>query len=126
MSGTSGSSSDAAIATRFAAERSSTSWAAPGLSEAQGRKAITDLSHHYFRTEGSSPLQSMASGINKIREDAGLNKKDVNTLDIFTHSYPEIHAGVALTLAGALGTDEKAMHEATQEAARLLREAGST
>ncbi|WP_157652126.1 C80 family cysteine peptidase [Burkholderia ubonensis] len=45
MSGTSGSSSDAAIATRFAAGRSSTSWHAPDLSEAEGRKAIADLSH---------------------------------------------------------------------------------
>ncbi|MGC3027974.1 hypothetical protein ACPUER_22970, partial [Burkholderia sp. DN3021] len=59
-------------------------------------------------------------------DEAGLDKKDVNTLDIFTHSYPEIHAGVALTLAGAPGTDEAAMHEATQEAAHLLREAEST
>lgn len=125
MSGTSGSSSDAAIATRFAAERFSTSWAAPDLNEAEGRKAITDLSHDYFRAEGSSPTHSVASGINKIRDEAGLGKKDVNSLDIFTHSYPEIHAGVALTLAGAAGTDEKAMHEVTQEAARLLREAGS-
>jgi hypothetical protein len=125
MSGTSGSSSDAAIAVRFAAERSGTSWAAPGLSEADARKAIADLSHHYFRAEESSPPQSMATGINKLRAEAGLEKKPVNTLDIFTHSYPEIHAGVALTLAGAPGTDEKAMYEATQEAARLLREAGS-
>ncbi|WP_218829106.1 secretion protein EspV [Burkholderia sp. HI2714] len=126
MSGTSGSSSDAVIATRFAAERSGTSWAAPGLNDSEGRKAIVDLSHHYFRAEGSSTPPSMASGINKIRDEAGLDKKDVNTLDIFTHSYPEIHAGVALTLAGAPGTDEAAMHEATQEAARLLREAEST
>ncbi|WP_198362581.1 secretion protein EspV [Burkholderia ubonensis] len=126
MSGTSGSSSDAAIATRFAAGRSSTSWHAPDLSEAEGRKAIADLSHHYFRADGSSVPPSMANGINKIRDEAGLNKKDVNTLDIFTHSYPEIHAGVALTLAGASGTEEEAMHEATQEAARLLHEAGST
>ena len=125
MSGTSGSSSDAVIATRFAAERFKTSWAAPGLNEAEGRKAITDLSHHYFRAEDSSPPQSVASGINKIRDEAGLAKKEVNTLDIFTHSYPEIHAGVALTLAGVPGTDEKAMDEATQEAARLLREAGA-
>lgn len=96
------------------------------MSDAEGRKAITDLSHHYFRAEGSSPPQSVASGINKIRNEAGLDKKDVNTMDIFTHSYPEIHAGVALTLAGTQGTDEKAMHEVTQEAARLLREAEST
>ncbi len=126
MSGTSGSSSDAAIATRFAAERFCTSWAAPELSEAEARKAITDLAHHYFRAEGASPPRSMANGINKIRDEAGLGKKDVNPLDIFTHSYPEIHAGIALTLAGATGTDVKAMHEATQEVAGLLREAGST
>lgn len=126
MSGTSGSSSDAVIAMLFAAERFSTSWAAPELNEAEGCKAITDLSHHYFRAEGASPPRSMASGINKIRDEAGLGKKDVNPLDIFTHSYPEIHAGVALTLAGAAGTDEKAMHEATQEALGLLRETGST
>ncbi|WP_201779175.1 secretion protein EspV [Robbsia andropogonis] len=114
MSGTSGSSSDAAIATRFAAERAEKSPAAPDLSEAEGRKAITDLSHHYFRASGSSPPESMANGINKIRAEADLEEMEVDTLDIFTHSYPEIHAGVALTLAKAPGTDITAMREATQ------------
>jgi hypothetical protein len=123
MSGTSGSSSDAAIATRFAAERSNVSCAAPGLSEAAGRKAITDLSHNYFRADGSSPPESMAAGINKVRAEAGLEQKKVDTMDVFTHSYPEIHAGVALTLAGAPGTDKAAMQQATREAERLLREA---
>lgn len=125
MSGTSGSSSDAAIATRFAAERAGTSSAAPDLSEAEGRKAITDLSHHYFRARGSSPPESVANSINKIRAEAGLEKKEeVDTLDIFTHSYPEIHAGVALTLAKAPGTDmNDAMQAATEEAALILRNA---
>lgn len=123
MSGTSGSSSDAAIATRFAAERSGVSWAAPGLSEDAGRKAIADLSHSYFRADGSSPPESMAAGINKVRAEAGLEQKKVDTVDIFTHSYPEIHAGVALTLAGASSTDKPAMLQATREAERLLREA---
>jgi hypothetical protein len=125
MSGTSGSSSDAAIATRFAAEQSDVSWAAPGLSEAAGRKAITDLSHNYFRADGSSPPESMAAGINKVRAEASLEQKKVDTLDVFTHSYPEIHAGVALTLAGATSTDKAAMQQATQEAERLLRDAAT-
>ncbi|HCP2705587.1 TPA: hypothetical protein OC276_005205, partial [Escherichia coli] len=42
---------------------------------------------------------------------------------IFTHSYPEIYAGVALTIAGAGGNDEQAMYNVTQEAARILHEA---
>jgi hypothetical protein len=45
-------------------------------------------------------------------------------LDIFTHSYPEIHAAVALTLAGAWGTDKAAMQEATREVEQFLREVG--
>ncbi|WP_244586894.1 hypothetical protein, partial [Escherichia coli] len=49
--------------------------------------------------------------------------KHVNALDIFTHSYPEIYAGVALTIAGAGGNDEQAMYNVTQEAARILHEA---
>ncbi|EPC9237001.1 secretion protein EspV, partial [Escherichia coli] len=77
----------------------------------------------YFRAEGSSPPQSMATGINKVRYDAGMEEKYVNTLDIFTHSYPEIYAGVALTIAGAGGNDEQAMYNVTQEAARILHEA---
>ncbi|PIS75189.1 secretion protein EspV [Escherichia coli] len=123
MSGTSGSSSDATLATRYAAEHFGKTWAAPGLSQAEGCKAISDLSHHYFRAEGSSPPQSMATGINKVRYDAGMEEKYVNTLDIFTHSYPEIYAGVALTIAGAGGNDEQAMYNVTQEAARILYEA---
>lgn len=55
MSGTSGSSSDAALATRYAAEYFCKTWTAPGLNQAEGYKAISDLSHHYFRAEGSSP-----------------------------------------------------------------------
>ncbi|HAY0338527.1 secretion protein EspV [Escherichia coli] len=123
MSGTSGSSSDATLATRYAAEHFGKTWAAPGLSQAEGCKAISDLSHHYFRAEGSCPPQSMATGINKVRCDAGMEEKHVNTLDIFTHSYPEIYAGVALTIAGAGGNDEQAMYNVTQEAARILHEA---
>ncbi|EFG3348774.1 secretion protein EspV, partial [Escherichia coli] len=123
MSGTSGSSSDATLATRYAAEHFGKTWAAPGLSQAEGCKAISDLSHHYFRAEGSSPPQSMATGINKVRCDAGMEEKHVNALDIFTHSYPEIYAGVALTIAGAGGNDEQAMYNVTQEAARILHEA---
>ncbi|ENF7192564.1 secretion protein EspV [Escherichia coli] len=123
MSGTSGSSSDATLATRYAAEHFGKTWAAPGLSQAEGCKAISDLSHHYFRAEGSSPPQSMATGINKVRYDAGMEEKYVNTLDIFTHSYPEIYAGVALTIAGAGGNNEQAMYNVTQEAARILHEA---
>ncbi|EPI8972994.1 TPA: secretion protein EspV [Escherichia albertii] len=122
MSGTSGSSSDAVLATRYAAEYFGKTWTAPGLSQAEGCKAISDLSHHYFRAECSSPPQSMATGINKVRCDAGMEEKHVNILDIFTHSYPEIYAGVALTIAGARGNDEQAMYNVTQEAARLLHE----
>ena len=122
MSGTSGSSSDAALATRYAAEYFCKTWTAPGLNQAEGYKAISDLSHHYFRAEVSSPPQSMATGINKVRCDAGMKEKHVNSLDIFTHSYPEIYAGVALTLAGVCSKDKQAMYNITQETVRILHE----
>ncbi|EFC9938777.1 secretion protein EspV [Escherichia coli] len=122
MSGTSGSSSDAVLATRYAAEYFGKTWTAPGLNQTEGCKAISDLLHYYFRAEGSSPPQSIATGINKVRCDAGMKEKHVNTLDIFTHSYPEIYAGVALTIAGASGNDEQAMYNITQETVRILHE----
>ncbi|EDX28413.1 putative avirulence protein [Escherichia coli DEC12A] len=51
-----------------------------------------------------------------------MKEKHVNSLDIFTHSYPEIYAGVALTLAGVCSKDKQAMYNITQETARILHE----
>ncbi|EES3163644.1 hypothetical protein FQY66_003229 [Escherichia coli] len=66
MSGTSGSSSDAALATRYAAEYFCKTWTAPGLNQAEGYKAISDLSHHYFRAEGSSPRYFIRTPYNGV------------------------------------------------------------
>lgn len=123
MSGTSGSSSDAALATKFAAKQAGLTWAAPGLDDAQAQQAITDLSHHYFRAHESSPPHSMASGINAVRSAANLETKSVDTVGIFTHSYPEIQAGVSLTLEGASAENEEALRRATRTSLQRLKEA---
>lgn len=124
MGGTSGSSSDATLATRFAAERAQQSWAAPGLSESEGCKAIADLSYHYFHAEESNPPHSMARILNAVHADAGRETKaNVDALDVFSHSYVEIHAAVRLTLDGAPASDEPSLRQASEESARLLRDA---
>jgi hypothetical protein len=125
MSGTSGSSSDAALSTMYGAQRAGTSWAAPGLGEQEAKAAIADLSLHYFRAEGSPPARSMARGMNAVREAAGLPPKEVEVAKVFTHSYPEVYTAVSLTLDGVKATDAPkklaaAMLRSTVEAKRRL------
>ncbi len=55
MSGTSGSSSDAALATRYAAEYFCKTWTAPGLNQAEGYKAISDCRITIFVQKALAP-----------------------------------------------------------------------
>ncbi len=48
-----------------------------GLNQAEGYKAISDLSHHYFRAEGSSPPNLFVTPCFTEHED--------------THLVPDIH-----------------------------------
>lgn len=120
MGGTSGSSSDAALAAQYGARYADGRWSAPGLSEAEATQAIADLSHHYFRAHGSGPANWMTISINALRAAAGFAPQQVDTPNVFTHSYPEIYSGVALTLAGAKADDVDAMRRSTTEATRIL------
>jgi hypothetical protein len=120
MSGTSGSSADAALAVKFAARLIDGQWSAPGLSDDEAVRAIAALSHHYFRTEGQGPGEWMMKSINALRQAVGLDAKYVDTPHVFTHSYPEIYSGVALALKGANADDEQAMRKSTIEAAEVL------
>jgi hypothetical protein len=122
MSGTSGTTSSAALATRFGAAQAKVSWAAPGLSEAEAKLAITDLAHHYFRAEGSSLPEALKRGINAMRTSQGLPaKEDVESSDVFTHSYSEIYSSVAFAVNGMKPDDKKALEKTIEEAAHLLR-----
>ncbi|AVS64169.1 secretion protein EspV [Paracidovorax avenae] len=120
MTGTSGSSSDIALATLYAAERAKLPWMAPGLDPQAGMDAMVDLSLQFFRTEGSSPSVAMARGMNRVRFDAGLPPKEVDAHQVFSHSYAEIDAGVRLTLEGVDPADEGAV---VQSLGRLTSEA---
>jgi hypothetical protein len=112
MTGTSGSSSDVALATKHGAEQAGVSWAAPGLDESQAKAALVDISLQFFRSEGSNPPTVLAQGINDLRAWQGLPSKEVEASEVFTHSYPEIHAGVSLTLDGIDPGDQDAVEQA--------------
>ena len=124
MTGTSGSSSDVALATKYGAEQAGVSWAAPGLSEPQAKAAMVDISLQFFRSEGSNPPTVLAQGMNDLRAWQGLPTKEVEASQVFAHSYPEIHAGVSLTLDGVDPRDqdavEQALHQSTLEAKARL------
>ncbi|GKT01152.1 secretion protein EspV [Acidovorax sp. SUPP3434] len=124
MTGTSGSSSDVAIAMRYGAQKAESSWAAPGLSQEEAKKALIDLALHFFRTEGSNPPAVLAKGMNGVRAQLGLPDKQVEAAEVFAHSYPEIHAAVSLTVDGIDPRDpvavEQALREYTLQAKRRL------
>ncbi len=111
MTGTSGSSSDVALTTLYAADRAKLPWMAPGLDSQAGMDAMVDLSLQFFRTEGSSPSVTMARGMNRVRSGAGLPPKEVDAHQVFSHSYAEIDAGVRLTLEGVDPADEGAVEQ---------------
>lgn len=116
MSGTSGSSSDGAIAAKYAAQRHSVSWAAPGLSESQAAQAMADLSLNYFRGEKASPAENNMRAMNALRRKMGDSTKTVDEANVFSHSYPEIYSGIKLTLDGSKGDDVDALKKSTKEA----------
>ena len=114
MTGTSGSASDVALATKFGAQYAQASWAAAGLTEDEAKTAMTDLALHFFRSKGSStsPPALLAKGMNSVRHMLGLPAKEVEATQVFTHSYPEVHAGISLTIDGADPSDKEAIEHA--------------
>jgi len=122
MSGTSGSSSDAVIAIKFAAQRANVSWAAPGVDEAKVAETIARLSLHYFRGKSAGTSISGMEGMNSLRSQMGISPKFVDEKYVFSHSYPEIYAGVKLTLDGAKHDDVDAFEKSSQEAADHLNQ----
>jgi hypothetical protein len=120
MTGTSGSSSDAALSTKFASMKAGVPWAAPGLDEEQAQRAASDLGLQYFRDDRSAPAHVTAAVVNHLRAAAHLPPMHVVAQRVFTHSYPEIDAAVRLTLQGQSGWDEQAMRAATLASAQRL------
>lgn len=125
MTGTSGSSSDGAIATKYAAQRHGVSWAAPGLSESQAAQAMADLSLNYFRGEKASPSENNMNALNALRRKMGDSAKIVDEAHVFSHSYPEIYSGIKLTLDGSKGDDVDALKKTTTEAIDRLGKVSS-
>jgi hypothetical protein len=70
------------------------------------------ISLQFFRCEGSNPPTVLAQGINDLRAWQGLPSKEVEASQVFAHSYPEIHAGVSLTLDGIDPGDQDAVEQA--------------
>ncbi len=120
MTGTSGSSSDVALTTLYAADRAKLPWMAPGLIRKLEWMRWSICPLQFFRTEGSSPSVTMARGMNRVRSGAGLPPKEVDAHQVFSHSYAEIDAGVRLTLEGVDPADEGAVE---QSLGRLTSEA---
>lgn len=112
MLGTSGSSSDVALAGRFGAERAGLSWEAPELNRDTAKAAMVELALQFFRTEASSPTVTLARKMNEIRSKVGLPAKEVEAHQVFTHSYAEIHAGINLTLESISPKDPQAVEQA--------------
>jgi hypothetical protein len=122
MTGTSSSASEVAQSAKSASIKAGVPWAAPGLSEEQAQRAISDLGLQFFRGEGSTPSNYIAAGVNRLRAAAHLPPMRVDSQHVFSHSYPEIDAAVRLTLAGKSGLDEQAMREVTRASVQRLAE----
>lgn len=122
MSGTSGSSSDVALAARYGARQAGLSWMAPGLDRETAEKAMVDLALDFFRTEGSGPPVYLARKMNEIRTGLGLPVKDVEAHQVFSHSFPEIHAGMGLTLQDIPPDDPQAVEQALDQLTRKAKE----
>jgi hypothetical protein len=120
MTGTSGSSSDAALSPKFASLKTGVPWTAPGLSEQQAQHAIADLGLQFFRGDDSTPSRSIAASVNRLRTAAHLPPMHVDSQHVFSHSYPEIDAALRLTLQGKSGWNKQAMQAATLASAQRL------
>jgi hypothetical protein len=122
MTGTSGSSSDVALAARYGAQRAGLPWMAPGLDLDTAKTAMVDLALQFFRTEASSPTVFLASKMNEIRSKVGLPAKEVEAHQVFSHSYAEIHAGINLTLESIPPADPQAVEQALTQLTRKAKE----
>lgn len=120
MLGTSGSSSDIALAMKFAsAEQEASMWPAD-LTEEEGRQALIDATHHFMR-EQVTPF-SMKGAYDKLRTRLGAEPKTVDPFMVFSHNYPEVSSAIEMTLNGENGKDQGAMLRAsTQALERLLK-----
>ena len=120
MLGTSGSSSDIAMALKFASAKQGVSMWPSDLTEEEGRQALIDATHHYMR-EQVTPI-AMKGAYNKLRTRLGAEPKTVDPFMVFSHSYPEISSAIEMTLNEENGKDEKAMRGASTKALeRLLK-----
>lgn len=118
MLGTSGSSSDVALATKFASAKQETSMWPSDLTEEEGRQALIDATHHYMR-EQVTPI-AMKSAYDKSRTRLGAEPKSVDPFMVFTHNYPEVSSAIEMTLNGENGKDEKAMRSTSMQALERL------
>lgn len=120
MLGTSGSSSDIAMALKFAsAEQEASMWPA-GLTEEEGRQALIDATHHYMR-EQVTPI-AMKGAYNKLRTRSGAEPKNVDPFMVFAHNYPEVSSAIEMNLNEKNSKDENAMRRASTKALeRLLK-----
>jgi|GEM_PF-3355381 len=122
MLGTSGSSSDIALAMKFAsAEQGASMWPAD-LTEEEGRQALIDATHHYMR-EQVTPF-SMKGAYDKLRTRLGAEPKAVDPFMVFSHNYPEVSSAIEMTLNGESGKDEGAMRRASMQARERLLKVG--
>ena len=110
MSGTSGTSSDMALSHLYASIKQGVSPNAPGLKTKRATGAMTDLAFKYMRT-GALP-GAVAGGINRMRGTLGAAPKTVRPELVQTHSYPEVSAGVELSMKGSRTSLEKSSQKA--------------
>lgn len=120
MLGTSGSSSDVALAMAYMAEQQGLEICPPNLSRQEGETALIDLLHFYMR-EQVAPA-SMQGKLNRLMVDFGARAKETDKQSVFVHSYPEISCAVELALAGKTRTDEAAIQASSDRAVMRLRE----
>jgi hypothetical protein len=121
MTGTSGSASDVANAALYGSVKLGGRWADPRLSESAAEKAMVHLAHHYMRSEDSPLPHDVARRLNRIRDVQGLEPKEVDAPNVFTHTYAEVHAGISMSLASSPPNDRQALKQVTRNSLRELR-----
>ncbi|MBR7964595.1 hypothetical protein [Burkholderia latens] len=103
MLGNSGTSADIALVTKLAATEMNQSMWAEGLSDEQGRLALIDALM-YFMREQVVPISSQ-SAYDSTRARLGADPKNVDSFNVFSHSYSEISTAVHLALDGVCDVD---------------------